>query len=340
LSADSAAVEELVEAESALGLGVSVEDKAKKNGTGRSASGIALKPWSPDVPYLKVLREAGPEAYSRYLAIRGEYAASPSFFLDAADFFLDERKDRTLALRVLSNVAELDLGSARLLRILGHRYRQLDELERAAAVFRAVLRLRPEEPQSHRDLGLVLADLGRFEEAIPLLEAVVLGSWDGRFPEIELVTLGELNHVVARCEKETGARHHTLPDSLVRALDTDVRILLTWDADACDMDMWVTEPSGEKAYYSHTRTTIGGHFGRDFTQGYGPEEYLLKKAMPGTYKIQVNYYGNSQQILAGQTTIQVTVIKNYGRDNEERVAVTRRLADKQEVLDIAEITLP
>ncbi|MBI3724694.1 DUF2135 domain-containing protein, partial [bacterium] len=98
-----------------------------------------------------------------------------------------------------------------------------------------------------------------------------------------------------------------------------------------------TEPSGEKAFYGHTETTIGGAFGKDFTQGYGPEEYLLRAAMKGAYKIQVNYYGNRQQVIAGDTTIQVTVIKNYGRKNEERRSVTRRLKEWRECLDVAEV---
>ena len=34
------------------------------------------------------------------------------------------------------------------------------------------------------------------------------------------------------------------------------------------------EPSGEKAYYDHNRTTIGGLISQDFTGGYGPEDAL------------------------------------------------------------------
>ena len=50
---------------------------------------------------------------------------------------------------------------------------------------------------------------------------------------------------------------------------------MSWDADATDMDLHVVEPSGEEAFYSHNRTTIGGLVSRDFTQGYGPEEYMV-----------------------------------------------------------------
>lgn len=316
------------------------EERKNKDGKGSSRpnGGIELKPWTPDRPYLKQLQAAGDEAYATYVQLRSEYGTSPAFFLDVADFFAEVRKDRALALRVLSNVAELELGSPALLRVLAHRYTQLGELELAASVFRAVLQLLPEEAQSYRDLGLVLADSGAYPEAIALLETVVTGVWDDRFPEIELIALGELNRIVARCQRETGATHHTLPASLIKNLDVDVRVILTWDADLCDMDLWVDDPIGERANYSHTRTQIGGRFSRDFTRGYGPEEFLLKKGIKGKYTIHVHYYGTSQQTLTGATTVQVEIVRNWGRPNEVRQAVTRRLSSDAQ-LEIAEIII-
>ena len=119
----------------------------------------------------------------------------------------------------------------------------------------------------------------------------------------------------------------------------DIRVVLDWDADNTDMDLWVVNPNGEKCYYSNPRTYLGGHMSRDFTRGYGPEEYMLKKAKPGTYVIQVNYYGNTQQVLAGATTIQIRLILNFGRKNEEVKEITLRLKDKKEVITVGEFKI-
>ena len=312
--------------------------KEAGEGSGESPPAITLKPWDPKTPYLEAIKKADAAArYATYLDQRPSYKDSTAFFLDCADYFYAE-KQPVLALRVLSNVAEMKIESAPLSRILGYRLAQGGELDLAIEVFKGVTRLKPEEPQSWRDLGLALAQAKQWKSACSNLETVVLGKWDSRFPDIELIVLGELNEVLSQA-RNAGSLEvlTTLPADLQTRLDCDLRVILTWDADACDMDLWVTEPSGEKAFYGHRETTIGGAFGRDFTQGYGPEEYLVKKAMPGTYKIQINYYGNHQQIIAGATTVQVLVIKNYGRPNEERTAVTRRLKDNQEVLDLADV---
>ena len=77
----------------------------------------------------------------------------------------------------------------------------------------------------------------------------------------------------------------------------------------------------------------------DFTGGYGPEVFVLKDARPGTYLVKVDYYGNTQQILAGATTIQVDLITDFGKPTEQRQAVTLRLEDVKDVIDVGVITI-
>ena len=87
---------------------------------------------------------------------RAQYGTSPGFFLDCSDFFR-EAGDAELALQVLSNIAELELEDAALLRVLGYRLLQIGQLDLAVQTFEQVLEMRPEEPQSYRDLALALA---------------------------------------------------------------------------------------------------------------------------------------------------------------------------------------
>jgi len=312
--------------------------KAKKKDSGADAGpepAIALAPWNPKTPYIAALKKAVPgRRFATYLEQKKIHGNAPAFFLDCADFFIKKR-DKTLGLQVLSNIAEMDLDNPALLRILAHRLSQLERLALAAVLFEEVLRLRPEEPQSWRDLGLVLARQERYERALELLAHVVMNRWD-RFSEIELLTLMELNTIIPRARK-AGVKQIPLDKRLIKKLDLDIRIVLSWDADLTDIDLWVIEPSGEKAYYGHNRTHIGGLVSRDFTQGYGPEEYLLKKAMRGTYKVQTNFFGSSQQTLTGAVTLQLELFTNYGRKNQKRKTITLRLSEKKETFTVGEL---
>ncbi len=297
---------------------------------------IAVGFWDPDTPYLKALKTAPPaEAYTAYLQERKANKGTPAFFLDCAEFFFS-RQENDLAVRILSNVAELDLENPALLRVMAHRLAQAERLAAAAACFEEVLRLRPEEPQSWRDLALVLGRTGVWARAMELLAHVVMNKWD-RFDEIEVIALMELNAMIPRA-KAAGVTEIPLDARLVKLLDLDVRIVLTWDADLTDMDLWVTEPSGEKAMYNNNRTEIGGLVSRDFTQGYGPEEYCLHRAVHGAYAIEVNYYGERAQTLQGPVTLQVDVYTDYGRPTEKRKSLTLRLKGAKDTFKVGEVT--
>jgi len=296
---------------------------------------ISLQAWNPQTPYLEKIKKSAPgKAYETYLEQREDFRKSPGFFLDCADYFFAEKQDE-LGLRILTNIAELELENASLLRVLGHRLRQLEMYELSAAVFEEVLKLRPEEPQSYRDLALVLASLKKYERAVELLNHVIMTKWD-RFPEIELTCLMEMNEIIARA-KAAGITEFKVVPQLIQLLDVDIRIVLTWDADMTDIDLYVVEPTEEKAFYGHNRTFIGGLISRDFTDGYGPEEYLIKKAMPGKYKVRINYFGSSAQTLMGPVTVQVDIFTNFGRPDELHKSVTVRLKDIEETLTITEI---
>jgi hypothetical protein len=307
---------------------------ARQSGADEQSATITLEAWDPKTPYMERLKKtAKQEAYAEYLKLKEQYGATAGFYLDAADFIAGIGQ-KELALRILSNIAEMELENAQLLRVLGHRLQQLGYAALAVSVFKDVLEMRGEEPQSYRDLGLALAADGKPQEAADMLYSVANRSWDGRFPEIELLVLGELNHVIA--QNGNAVRTGNYDKRLLAAMPLDVRVVLTWDTDNCDMDLWVTDPKGEKCFYQNRDTRLGGHISHDLTGGYGPEEFLLKKALPGKYKVQVNYYGSMSQKVSGPTTIQVRLFTRYATGREIKKDITLRLKDVKDVIDVGE----
>ena len=169
------------------------------------------------------------------------------------------------------------------------------------------------------------------------LYEVIIRPWHGRFPEIELITLAELNALVATADTtlDTGR----IDPRLLKNLPLDLRVVLSWDADNTDIDLWVIDPDGEKAFYGNQLTWQGGRMSQDFTGGYGPEEFSLKSAKPGKYKVQAQFYGHRQQIVAGATTLQLTLSTRFGTREQQVRAVTLRLKGQSEVVTVGEFTV-
>ena len=312
------------------------EDGAPPHG-GDAQVSIQLQAWTPDAGYLDRLRRTPDERlYHVYLEERPDHARSTAFFLDVADHFF-ARERPALALRVLSNLAEMELDNPAVLRILGYRLLQADRAALARPVFARVLKLRPEEPQSLRDLAQACAALGDFQAAVDLLWDVAVGTWNARFPEVELIALIELNALVAASPRPLDLAR--IDPRLRRALPLDLRVVLTWDADNTDIDLWVTDPAGEKAYYGNRLTQQGGRMSPDFREGYGPEEFSLRRARPGVYTVEANFYGNRQQIIAGATTIQLQLVTDFATARPQEQRVTLRLGAEREVVTVGRFTV-
>ncbi len=302
---------------------------AKKDASATSSSpsiSIALKPATPNAEWTKRLAAAEPASWPAiYLDERRANAMSVGFFLDCADFFL-QKGQHALGLRVLSNLAEMDLQNRQVLRLLGYRLQQADEIALAVPIFERVLELAPYEPQSHRDLGLALAAAGQSQQAVDRLYEVVTGSWDARFADIDLIALGELNAIVAKAAREgrpmdVGA----IEPRLLKNLPLDVRVVLAWDADATDVDLHVFDPNGEEVFYGHNLSYQGGMISHDATGGYGPEEFSLRHAKPGKYRVEANFFGHRQQVLTSSTGIMLWLSSGFATAAQQDQRTTLRL---------------
>jgi Ca-activated chloride channel family protein len=134
---------------------------------------ITLNKWEPDAAYMKPLKAAKKDQlYQTYLNLRSKNSSTPAYYFDVADIMLQQGMPDQ-ALRVLSNIAELELENHELLRTLAHRLQQLKKYDLAIESFKAVLKIREEEPQSYRDLGLAYADNEQYQQAVDMLCKVI-----------------------------------------------------------------------------------------------------------------------------------------------------------------------
>ena len=341
--------------------------RAKSANAVRPKSAVAtvkLTAWDPKTPYLQAIKDAvtalgggaganaanvAEVAYGEYLVQRKKYAASPAFYLDCAGYFFGI-KANALAVRVISNLAELRLDDPGMLRTCAWRLREAGELDAALPILRKVAKLRPEEPHSFRDLAIALEERGRRDanaadvaEAMANYHKTAFTAWK-RENAIwtAMVSIEELNALVAWSGRQKWPEGNApkvpeMEDVYRKLLDLDVRIALAWDTDNTDVDLHVLEPDGEEAYYQHKRTSTGGFLTHDVTTGYGPEEYLKKDSPKGVYKVLANYFGSRQQTLLGPATVTATVFTNWGRADEKRQILSLRLDKVKDKVSIGEV---
>ncbi|UOE50653.1 DUF2135 domain-containing protein [Mucilaginibacter sp. SMC90] len=299
----------------------SVANSVDKNG----AINVAYNPAAAD--YLKIIQKTDKATqYQKYLDLRTSLSGNPVYYFDVADYFI-KTGNTELGKRILSNLAELDLGSYELYKMLGYKLKQLGDFEGEVFAFKKVTELRPLDPQSYRDYGLALDDAGEHQKALDVLYTAMTKSYtadaDGLYRGIQEIFLPEINRIIALNKGRLNIA--AIDKKLIKPLPVDVRIVMDWNMNNTDIDLWVTDPNNEKCFYSHNRTAIGGRISHDMTQGFGPEQFLLKKAIKGTYKIEINYYGDRQATIAGPTTVMAEMFTHYGTHDEKKEIIVLQM---------------
>ncbi len=301
-----------------------------KNGINKKDPQININERISTADYLKALHAAAPkQQYQTYLKLRDKNLLNPNFYYDAARFFF--KKDKALGLQILTNLGELDFQNHELHKLFGFGLKEADELAAQEYIFKKILLWRPQEPHSYRDYALALIEHGKHQAALDTLYLALTKEYNSNVMEnyegIEEIIVTEINHLVhAGSNLNIDAIH----PKLLYKMPVDIRVVLNWNMNDTDIDLWVTDPDGEKAFYSNKTTSLGGRMSEDFTEGYGPEQFLLKKAKKGKYKIEVDYYGSNSVKIAGKTTLLVEVFTNYGRPHQQRKIIALQLEEGEE----------
>jgi hypothetical protein len=295
--------------------------------------------WNPDRIYLKALAAAPPEKkYEVYLELREAQENNPSFYFDVANYFYNSG-NKQKALLVLSTIADLGLENHQLYKSLTYVLRQWEAYEDALFTASQVAKWRAHEPQSHRDLGLALEDdkqyQAAFDELTKALEVNYYGEMSGQYEGVEDVILMDINRLVT---DHPNVNTEKLEKKYLNKMPVGIRIILNWNQMDTDIDLHIIEPTNEECYYGHTDTEAGARFSKDFTQGYGPEQYLLRNAMKGKYLIKTNYYGESTLTQNGPTTVMVEIYTQKNGKTERKLQ-TIQLGKIKENQNLAKIMI-
>ncbi|TCD29694.1 DUF2135 domain-containing protein [Pedobacter psychrodurus] len=288
---------------------------------------IIIPEFKSDKDYMKNLVGKPDSAYQIYLKMRSTYISTPMFYFDVANWFY-QQKDSVRALTILSNIADLDLENADLYKTLAYKLKQTGNYKDEIFITQKILQWRPMDAQSYRDYALALADNGQYQAALDNLYKVLTQSYNAQIADrdqgIEEIVISEINNLIAKQGNNVSAKG--IDKRLIQSLPVDVRVVLNWNKNDTDIDLWLTDPTGEKGFYGNSRTKIGGRISNDFTSGYGPEQFMIKKAIKGKYKIEVNYYGDRQINISGPTTVTAEIYTRYATGKQQRKVIVLPMA--------------
>lgn len=299
---------------------VGYSSAAEMSGSKKSNGKITLVEVESKEEYMKDFQnlQSSELIYQKYLEKRSKYEKQVTYYFDISKL-LFKKGDKALSLKVLSTLAELDLENEELYKTIYYLLKQRGNYEKELWITQKILEWRPFDSQSHRDYALALIDNKKPQEALDVYKSMLYQEYTDeisvRDNGIEEILIMEINNILSQNKSVDASK---IDDRLKANLPVDIRVVINWNKDNTDIDLWVTDPRGEDCSYSHKSTEIGGRLSNDFTQGFGPEQFLLKKAIKGKYKIKTNFFGERQNMLSGPTTVMAEVYLYYSDGRQER----------------------
>jgi tetratricopeptide (TPR) repeat protein len=293
---------------------------------------IEIVPWSADRPYIELLEQAPIDRIDEVLRREeAEHGELPAFYIDVAQWF-ETKGQRTRALETLLSALDLAAADEATWKSVADLLLEWGESERAITLYTKLRAENRNRPQPLRWLAMALArdgDTIATARAVELLLEVVLTPWDESDDGIAMISLLDANALLRRLTPPERAALRVDP-RLVDHLSFDLRVTLEWNTMATDMDLWITEPTDEDVYYGNNASGIGGRLSNDMTYGYGPEEYLLRRAPAGTYEIAVDSYAADRLDPNGATVIAARLIRDFGRRTQQEESLQIEIAPDDE----------
>ncbi len=286
---------------------------------------------------------------------------------------LERAKQLDAALAAAKEWRAMDAYNLVVVRLIGDLYSELGKHDEARRVYSAVVELLPKDASAQRALASVLKQAGDLKGAYARLQdAYALAPKDRRLAfELADVAnrLGETQEARDRFEQivndsetpdavrypakqrlaqvyrelatKEAAKKPELDESikqlkLAGGTENDIKVYLTWDTDRSDVDLWVTNPSGERVFYGHKQGKFGEALYDDVTTGYGPESFTAPHAQGGEYLVQVNYFGAGRANFA-EARGEVVVVLDEGKADEQKFVLPYRLYDVGQTVAVARI---
>ncbi len=251
------------------------------------------------------------------------------------------------ALLALSSLIENNPGDFVLLRDVAYSALEFGRADQAFPLFQQVAAARPYEPQTYHALARCAETLGNADLAMLYYEVSVRGEWHPRFGEfrqivgldyLRLLKQIDADKVKTSAPEFAASRLNSVNSEFGMGVP-ELVITMAWNTDNTDVDLHVTDPTGEECFYSHPDTRIGGHLTTDVTQGFGPEMFVLRKAIPGDFQVKAHYYSSDANREGTRTRVFLRVYQNWGTENEVVNSHTVLLSQGEQMHDVATVTV-
>jgi len=276
-------------------------------------------------------------AYNTYLKQRKIHGHKPEYYLDVYDYFKGWEND-LLSERILSNVFEIAFNDVNMLRALSYKQQAGGDYKSAAFTLERVLKLKPNQAQSYRDLALAEVYAGNYQKALKLYDKVDKnrGVGNSNFSGIKKTMVNDAKNLISHHKSEINTIG--INSFYLKPIKYKARIIFEWNNLNSEFDLDIINPQKRFFTWSHTKKENGQRISQEKEMGYGLEEFYLRSSDIGEWTFNMKYYGKTSKD-DSPTFVKITTYKNFGSPNETKDIKVIRLDKKNIEQTVAKLVV-
>ncbi|MEM1336579.1 MAG: carboxypeptidase-like regulatory domain-containing protein [Bacteroidota bacterium] len=281
--------------------------------------------------YLKDLKASGSfaEAKTVFERYAPTFTNSPYFYLDAYRYFVADWNELDYADAVIENNFAKFEDNPVLLKALAYSYEAQGRMAKANEMYKEVFIRRSNYAQSYMDMANSYRDLKQ-----PRLAAAMYARYEyligEGFLEADSIGFGpvmarEFNNLLMlnRSTVVEGRKANKL--YIAKEDFKGTRLVFEWNDGEAEFELQFVNPENQYYKWKHSLADTPEEIEREKDFGYNVKEYLIDSALPGTWRINVNYLGNKS---LSPTYLKATVYYNYGTRSQRKETQVFKLSLK------------
>ena len=290
----------------------------------------SIKPY-----YIRDFKDANSisEAKNQFKTLKnGMYELSIPFYIESYNYFKD--LDNNFAISIIKTAAEKAKNNPKALKTIAFKLEEVGDYINAKIIYQRLLKIRPLDEQSYRDLALIYKENGEYELSASLYDKMLNNKLsDVNILGLQETVVNEASHLYWKKSDKL-----TITEFPLKILKTfipkndwenygyDYRIIFDWNDPAVEFNIQFVDPKKKYFNWSHTIIDDKEILEDELNYGYNTEEFIIEKSEKGKWIVNIENYTIEDD--SNPTFIKYTVYKNYGRPNEIK---------KVEVLDLSKL---
>ena len=285
--------------------------------------------------YIREFKDANSisEAKNQFKTLKnGMYELSIPFYIESYNYF--KNLDNNFAISIIKTAAEKAKNNPKALKTIAFKLEEVGDYINAKIIYQRLLKIRPLDEQSYRDLALIYKENGEYELSASLYDKMLNNKLsDVNILGLQETVVNEASHLYWKKSDKL-----TITEFPLKILKTfipkndwenygyDYRIIFDWNDPAVEFNIQFVDPKKKYFNWSHTIIDDKEILEDELNYGYNTEEFIIEKSEKGKWIVNIENYTIEDD--SNPTFIKYTVYKNYGRPNEIK---------KVEVLDLSKL---